>query len=179
MREVDQAVQYFKQLSEIDPYRLDNLDTYSNLLYVKEQRVELAYLAHKTAQIDKYRTETCCVIGNYYSLRSLHEKAVLYFQRALKLNPSYLSAWTLMGHEFIELKNTNAAIQSYRHAIGNLLHACMISATSATRPTLTLCFQQFQRSARETTGHGTGWAKRTKCSKCPSTASTTTRRRRS
>ena len=118
MREVDQAVQYFKQLSEIDPYRLDNLDTYSNLLYVKEQRVELAYLAHKTAQIDKYRTETCCVIGNYYSLRSLHEKAVLYFQRALKLNPSYLSAWTLMGHEFIELKNTNAAIQSYRHAIG-------------------------------------------------------------
>ena len=118
MREVDQAVMYFKQLSEIDPYRLDNLDTYSNLLYVKEQRVELAYLAHKTAQIDKYRTETCCVIGNYYSLKSLHEKAVQYFQRALKLNPSYLSAWTLMGHEFIELKNTNAAIQSYRRAIG-------------------------------------------------------------
>ena len=50
MREVDQAVMYFKQLSEVDPYRLDNLDTYSNLLYVKEQRVELAYLAHKTAQ---------------------------------------------------------------------------------------------------------------------------------
>jgi anaphase-promoting complex subunit 8 len=118
MREVDQAVQYFKQLSEHDPFRLDNLDTYSNLLYVKEQRVELAYLAHRTAQIDKYRTETCCVIGNYYSLRSQHEKAVMYFQRALKLNPNYLSAWTLMGHEFIELKNTNAAIQSYRHAIG-------------------------------------------------------------
>lgn len=37
--------------------------------------------------IDKYRTETCCVIGNYYSLRSQHEKAVVYFQRALKLNP--------------------------------------------------------------------------------------------
>ena len=66
----------------------------------------------------RYRTETCCVIGNYYSLKSLHEKAVMYFQRALKLNPSYLSAWTLMGHEFIELKNTNAAIQSYRRAIG-------------------------------------------------------------
>ena len=35
----------------------------------------------------RYRTETCCVIGNYYSLRSQHEKAVVYFQRALKLNP--------------------------------------------------------------------------------------------
>jgi len=117
MRQVDQAVTYFKQLGEVDPYRLDNLDTYSNLLYVKEQRVELAHLAHRTNMIDKYRTETCCVIGNYYSLRSQHEKAVVYFQRALKLNPGYLSALTLMGHEYMEMKNTHAAIQSYRQAI--------------------------------------------------------------
>lgn len=58
------------------------------------------------------------VSGNYYSLRAEHQKAVLYFQRALRLNPQYLSAWTLMGHEFMEMKNTNAAIQSYRQAIG-------------------------------------------------------------
>jgi len=59
--------------------------------------------------------------GNYYSLRSQHEKAVLYFQRALKLNPNYLSAWTLMGHEYMELKQTSAAIRAYRQAIGWLL----------------------------------------------------------
>ena len=57
-------------------------------------------------------------IGNYYSLRSNHEKAVYYFQRALRLNPHYLAAWTLMGHEYMEMKNTNAAIQCYRQAIG-------------------------------------------------------------
>lgn len=56
--------------------------------------------------------------GNYYSIRADHTKAVKYFQRALKLNPQYLSAWTLMGHEFMEMKNTNAAIQSYRKAVG-------------------------------------------------------------
>jgi len=118
MRQVTRAVEKFQQLlSGIDPYRLDNLDIYSNLLYVNEQRVELAHLAHKSVEIDKYRTETCCVIGNYYSLRRQHGKAVLYFQRALKLNPNYLSAWTLMGHEYMELKNTKAAIQSYRRAI--------------------------------------------------------------
>ena len=49
--------------------------------------------------------------------RSQHEKAVVYFQRALKLNPGYLSALTLMGHEYMEMKNTHAAIQSYRQAI--------------------------------------------------------------
>lgn len=52
--------------------------------------------------------------GNYYSLRSQHEKAALYFQRALKLNPRCLGAWTLMGHEYMEMKNTSAAIQAYR-----------------------------------------------------------------
>ena len=60
--------------------------------------------------------------GNYYSLRSNHEKAVQYFQRALRLNPHYLAALTLMGHEYMEMKNTNAAIQCYRQAIGNLFY---------------------------------------------------------
>jgi hypothetical protein len=34
--------------------RLDNMDTYSNLLYVKEQRVELAHLAHRYYMQDSY-----------------------------------------------------------------------------------------------------------------------------
>jgi anaphase-promoting complex subunit 8 len=42
---------------------------------------------------------------------------VIYFQRAIKLDKKYLSAWTLMGHEYLELKNTNAAIESYRTAV--------------------------------------------------------------
>jgi anaphase-promoting complex subunit 8 len=87
---------------------------------LQELRMELAHLAHNCCDIDKYRVETCCVVGNYYSLRGQHDKAVLYFQRALRLNPHYLSAWTLVGHEYMELKNTSAAIQAYRHAIGTL-----------------------------------------------------------
>lgn len=47
----------------MDPCRLDNLDTYSNLLYVLDLKKELADLAHKVVNIDKYRVETCCVIG--------------------------------------------------------------------------------------------------------------------
>lgn len=116
-RDVDRAIQMFQQIQSVDPYRLENLDMYSNLLFVREQKTEMAHLAHKAVQINKYRPETCCVIGNYYSIRGEHQKAILYFQRALKLNPKYLSAWTLMGHEFMELKNTNAAIQSYRQAV--------------------------------------------------------------
>ena len=38
------------------------------------------------------------------------------FKQALRLNPEYIAAWTLLGHEYVELKNTNAAIESYRRA---------------------------------------------------------------
>ncbi|XP_075992623.1 cell division cycle protein 23 [Anticarsia gemmatalis] len=116
-RDVDTSLSLFRELYIHDPYRLDNWDVYSHLLYLKEKRMELANLAQKAVSIDKYRVETCCVIGNYYSLRSEHQKAVVYFQRALSLDPQYLSAWILMGHEFIELQNSNAAIQCYRQAI--------------------------------------------------------------
>ncbi|KAL1458494.1 hypothetical protein WDU94_008640 [Cyamophila willieti] len=115
-REVDSAIDCFKEVRTFDPYCLDNMDTYSNLLYIKEMKVELSYLAHAAVDIDKYRVETCCIIGNYYSLRSDHQKAVLYFQRAL-IESNYLGVWTLLGHEYMEMKNTNAAIQCYRQAI--------------------------------------------------------------
>jgi anaphase-promoting complex subunit 8 len=80
-------------------------------------RPKLSFLAHLCSSVDKFRPETCVVIGNYYSLLSQHEKAVSYFRRALTLDRSCLSAWTLMGHEYVELKNTHAAIESYRRAV--------------------------------------------------------------
>lgn len=92
-REVEKAIEVFKVIMDKDPYRLDNLDIYSNLLFVREQKTEMANLAHKAVEINKYRPETCCIIGNYYSIRREHQKAILQFQRALRLNPAYLTAW--------------------------------------------------------------------------------------
>lgn len=113
----NESEQAFEQVLGNDPYRLDDMDTYSNILYVMERRPKLAYLAQLASSTDKFRPETCCIIANYYSLKSEHEKSITYYQRALTLNRNCLSAWTLMGHEFVELKNTHAAIESYRHAI--------------------------------------------------------------
>lgn len=117
LRDYDRAQDVFETMRESDPYRLDHIDTFSNILYVKERKAELSHLAHAVVQIDKLRPETCCVVGNYYSLKALHERAILYFQRALRLNRTFLSAWTLMGHEYVELRNTPAAIEAYRHAV--------------------------------------------------------------
>jgi anaphase-promoting complex subunit 8 len=54
------------------------MDTYSNILYVKEAFAPLSHLAHRVATADKYRPETCCIIGNYYSLKGQHEKVGLH-----------------------------------------------------------------------------------------------------
>ncbi|KAJ4411402.1 Anaphase-promoting complex subunit 8 [Didymella pomorum] len=117
IKEFDDAEQIFSELMVTDPHRLDHLDHYSNILYVMEMRPKLAFLAQIATATDKFRPETCCVVGNYYSLKSEHEKAVMYFRRALTLDRNFLSAWTLMGHEFVEMKNTHAAIESYRRAV--------------------------------------------------------------
>ncbi|KFA65687.1 hypothetical protein S40285_04811 [Stachybotrys chlorohalonatus IBT 40285] len=116
-KDLEAAEQHFSGLLSMHPHRLESLDHYSNILYVLNIRPKLAFLAHLCSSVDKFRPESCVVIGNYYSLLSMHEKAVQYFRRALTLDRTCLSAWTLMGHEYVELKNTHAAIESYRRAV--------------------------------------------------------------
>ncbi|KAK9479307.1 anaphase promoting complex subunit 8 [Lipomyces japonicus] len=115
--EYAESEKLFDFVLNADPHRLDDMDMYSNILYVTEQRAKLAYVAQLASITDKFRPETCCIIANYYSLKSEHEKAVMYYRRALTLNRNCLGAWTLMGHEYVELKNIRAAIESYRCAI--------------------------------------------------------------
>ena len=116
-KEFDEAENVFSSILHKDPHRIDSLDHYSNILYVMSNRPKLAFVAQLATATDKFRPETCCVVGNYYSLKSEHEKAVQYFRRALTLDRRFLSAWTLMGHEYVEMKNTHAAIESYRRAV--------------------------------------------------------------
>jgi len=117
MRNFDASQVTFEEVRKKDPYKLATLDTYSNILYVKEQSAALSHLARQAIKIDKYTPEACCIIGNYYSLKGEHEKSVTYFQRALCLNRNFTPAWILMGHEFMEMKNTPAAIDAYRTAV--------------------------------------------------------------
>ncbi|PIL36102.1 transporter [Ganoderma sinense ZZ0214-1] len=107
----------FRKILAIDPYRVDDIDILSNILYVTENGTALSKLAHDYLAINKDRPEICCIIGNYYSLRAEHEKAVKYFKRATQLDRTYLAAWTLMGHEYVEMKNSHAAIEAYRKAV--------------------------------------------------------------
>ncbi|KAI8331382.1 anaphase promoting complex subunit 8 [Chlamydoabsidia padenii] len=106
----------FEDIQKRNPYRLEDMDVFSNLLYLMESKQKLSVLAHQCERIDKYRPETCCIIANYYSIKREIPVSIEYFKRALKLNRSYHWVWTLLGHDYIELKNTRAAIECYRRA---------------------------------------------------------------
>jgi anaphase-promoting complex subunit 8 len=117
LQEFDSAEKTFEQIRQEDPYCLHRLDVYSNILYVKEDTPRLSALVHDAVAIDKYTPETCCILGNYYSLKGDHVRALVSFRRALMLNVYYLAAWTLMGHEYLELKQTAHAVYAYRQAV--------------------------------------------------------------
>ncbi|KAI7874322.1 TPR-like protein [Lichtheimia hyalospora FSU 10163] len=117
MFDYNEAEALFDEMRKEQPYRIEDMDIYSNLLYLQDSRHKLSLLAHDCVRIDRYRPETCCIVANYYSITREIAESVEYFKRALKLDRNYHLAWTLLGHDYIEMKNTNAAIECYRRAI--------------------------------------------------------------
>ncbi|TPX46175.1 hypothetical protein SeMB42_g03810 [Synchytrium endobioticum] len=111
------ASHLFNTLLARSPYSLDFMDTYANCLWMLNDGPRLSALAHIAARVDKYSEKTSCIIANYYSMRGEHDKAILHFRRALKLNPDYVDVWTMLGHEQLEAKNPHAAIESFRRAV--------------------------------------------------------------
>lgn len=61
--EFEDAEAEFDRVREIDPYRLEEIEIYSNMLYVMNRKAKLGQMAHEYAEIDKNRAEVCCLIG--------------------------------------------------------------------------------------------------------------------
>lgn len=60
---MNNALDFYKKIHTEDPFRLEDLDKYANLLYVCDMKKELAYLAHHIFGINRYTAEACCVVG--------------------------------------------------------------------------------------------------------------------
>jgi anaphase-promoting complex subunit 8 len=116
-KDYDSACGLFADLRRRDPHRLTDLDTFSHMLFVMEKLQDLTQLAQEVIKIDMYRPETCSVLGNFYSLRGNHDKAIAYFRRAIRLNEADHSAWILLGHEYLEKTNCCMALEAYSRGV--------------------------------------------------------------
>lgn len=112
-----EAMEVFGQIRVEDPYRVDAMEIYSNLLFVRKLKKELARLAYDIERVDPFTSEANSCIANSFALRDQNTKAIVYFTRALRLHPDHPNSWTLIGHEYLEIKSIDKALQAYRFAI--------------------------------------------------------------
>jgi anaphase-promoting complex subunit 8 len=121
--DVQGCVRQFERMLAKDPFRADEIAFISNVYYSTGLTDKFNSLTSDVLpNLDADRPEVCCAIANHWSMRGDHEKAVKYLKRATELDRTFYQAWTLMGHEYLELNhNTHAAIESYRRAIGELV----------------------------------------------------------
>ena len=63
LREFEEAEETFENILLEDPHHIDDMDLYSNILYVTENSSKLSFLAQFAHETDQYRSETCTIIG--------------------------------------------------------------------------------------------------------------------
>ena len=117
LAEYREAVKYFAQVRERDPYRLDMLEYYSTALWHLQEEVALSALAQDLQKIDKLSPATWCAAGNCFSHQKEHENAIKFFQRAVQVSPNFAYAYTLLGHEYVLVEELEKALSCFRTAV--------------------------------------------------------------
>ena len=94
------AEKIYLQLRRQYPYHLEGLEYYSTTLWQSQKEIALSALAQELTEYDKLSPETWCVVGNCFSLHKEHDAAIKFFQRATQIDPKFVYAYNLLGHEY-------------------------------------------------------------------------------
>ncbi|CAJ0566126.1 unnamed protein product, partial [Mesorhabditis spiculigera] len=105
------------ELRRKHPYRLEGMDLLSTTLWHLQKNYELSQLAQDLTSVYRNRAESWCVAGNCFSLQKQHQQAVDCLRRAVRIDPRYTYAYTLLGHELIEIDDMDNAKQAFRRAL--------------------------------------------------------------
>ena len=112
-----EAARHFEWARRADPTRLEGMEVYSTVLWHLKREAELAFLAHEALALDRLAPETWCIMGNCLSLQREHEAALRLFQRSLQLDPQFVYAHTLCGHEHVASEDFDKGLGCYRNAL--------------------------------------------------------------
>lgn len=107
----------FRALLEAEPYRLQSTEQYSTLLWHLGDPPALSFLSQQLISVDREAPQTWIAAGNCFSLQKNHDEAMRCFRRATQVDPACAYAWTLCGHESMEMEDFERAIAFYRTAI--------------------------------------------------------------
>jgi len=111
------AEKYYAQLRREYPYHLEGLEYYSTTLWHLQKEITLSALAQELTDYDKLAPETWCVVGNCFSLHKEHDAAIKFFQRATQVQPTFVYAYNLLGHEYFLVEEMDKGLSCFRKAI--------------------------------------------------------------
>merc|ERR1719318_383477 len=117
LAEYREAVKYFAQVRERDPFRLDMLEYYSTALWHLQEEVALSALAQDLQKIDKLSPAAWCGIGLTYYKQERFQLAEIYYRKALAINrfsPILMCHVAVVQHA---TNNTTAALDTLNAAI--------------------------------------------------------------
>ncbi|MES1906520.1 MAG: hypothetical protein MHPSP_004460 [Paramarteilia canceri] len=93
------------------------MDILSEVLLLKNDLTQLAFLCRKLLKIEPNSTQACIAVGNFFVACKRSEEAIEWYYKALLINPNYTNAWIWIGHEYMELMNLPASIKAYKNAL--------------------------------------------------------------
>lgn len=110
------AERAFRAARDLEPYRLDDMEVYSTLLWHLQRNVHLSYLAQELMNIDACSPQAWIATGNLFSLQKERSQALTCFRRAAELDPCCAYAYTLSGHESLD-EDLDKAISFFQRAL--------------------------------------------------------------
>ncbi|KAK6517860.1 anaphase-promoting complex subunit cdc27 [Arthrobotrys conoides] len=112
-----EAGECFAKVRLMDPLRMQEMETYSTLLWHLKKDVELSFLAHELFDLDRVSPQAWCALGNCYSLQRDHDQALRCFKRATQIDDGLAYAYTLQGHEHLANDDLEKAMSCFRSAL--------------------------------------------------------------
>ena len=61
----------FDKIASDNPFMIEYMDYYSNILHVRQKNVKLCELAQRMTRANPYRPETCCCLGILFLLKGI------------------------------------------------------------------------------------------------------------
>ncbi|XP_068082472.1 cell division cycle protein 27 homolog isoform X2 [Anabrus simplex] len=117
LAEYNMAARFFSEVRAREPYRCQMMEIYSTALWHLQREVALSSLSQDLVSQERNSPEAWCAAGNCFSLQKEHDSAIKFFQRAVQIDPSFVYAYTLLGHEYVTTEELDKAMSCFRSAI--------------------------------------------------------------
>ncbi|CAD5205504.1 unnamed protein product [Bursaphelenchus okinawaensis] len=116
LRDYARSSEVLLELRRVFPSRIEGMESLSTALWQLQNHHQLSALAADLINTNRDSAITWCVVGNSLSLEKHHEAAVEAFERAIQINPRFGYAYSLLGHELIDLTKLDRALEAFKQA---------------------------------------------------------------